>query len=73
MKTNKKFRKAFGINEFDLINFPAKISNIKISRIQNSEKRGGCTICFPHGFETTNSTISNNQKNWKKFRKNQWK
>ena len=73
MKTNKKIMKAFGINEFDLIDFPKKISNVKISRIQNSEDRGGCTICFPHGFETTNSAISNSQRNWKKHRKHQWK
>ena len=40
-----------------MIDFPKKYSNVKISRIYNTDKTGGCPWCFPHGFETNNSTI----------------
>jgi hypothetical protein len=33
MKRQKQMRKAFGINEFGLIDFPVKISNVQVSRI----------------------------------------
>lgn len=73
MKYNKQYKKVFGTNELGHINFPTKFSNIKVSRIRNCDKMGGCSICFPHGFETTNSKDRNAQRNWKKFRKHQWK
>ena len=75
MKHFKKLKKAFGINEIGMIDFPKKISNVKISRIHNTDKTGGCSYCFPHGFETNNSTISKywNNKNWKSYRKYQYK
>ncbi len=68
----KKLKKAFGLDEFGIINFPNKISNVVIARLLYGEGRG-CSWCFPHGFETNNSTISNRQRNWKKFRKTKWK
>lgn len=68
MKNCKIFKKAFGLNAFELIDYPSKISNIKVSRLKNGNKMG-CSRCFPHGFETINSTIVNRQRNWKKFRK----
>ncbi|NJB82070.1 phosphate ABC transporter substrate-binding protein [Wenyingzhuangia aestuarii] len=73
MKQYKKFRKAFGVNEFGLIDFPRKFSNVKISRISNFEKMGGCPFCFPHGIETCNSTTHKNKRNWKNSRFKQWK
>lgn len=69
----KKFKKAFRLNELDFIDFPAKISNVKISRIINCDKMGGCPYCFPHGYDMINSTQYNYQRNWKKYRKRQWK
>ncbi len=73
MKNNKRFEKKFGTNEFGLIDFPKKISSIKISRIQNHQKMGGCSFCFPHGYETINATSLKNTRSWKKNRARQWK
>ena len=73
MRHKKKYIKAFGLNEFGYIDFPKKISNIQISRIQNTDKMGGCSYCFPHGIETTNSKYSKRTRNWKKYRRKQYK
>jgi len=72
MKEKKVFIKAFGLNEFGLVDFSGKISNIKISRLEFGNLRG-CSWCFPHGFETSNSTLSKNRKSWKFKRKKQYK
>ncbi len=73
MKHYKKLKKAFGLNQSGFVDFPSKFSNTKISRIQNSDNRGGCTWCFPHGIDTSNSKISKLTKNWKSYRSFQWK
>lgn len=65
MKKFKRFKKAFGLNEFEMIDFPTKISRIKIG------KESGCSWCFPHGYETINCTKP--QRNWKSQRKLKWK
>ena len=70
MKKFKRFKDAFGLNEYGLIDFPVKISGIKISRIKLGEE-SGCSRCFPHGFETINFTKP--QRNWKTQRKLKWK
>ncbi|SIT02065.1 phosphate ABC transporter substrate-binding protein [Chryseobacterium gambrini] len=72
MKKFKTLKKFFGSNEFGLIDFPKKISNVQISRILYGDEMG-CSYCFPHGFETINSKEIKFQKNWKKYRKTQWK
>ena len=72
MKEKKYYAKAFGINEYGKVDFPWKISNVRISRIQWGEFNG-CSWCFPHGFETCNSTILKNKKNWKFYRRNQFR
>ncbi|MFY7846757.1 phosphate ABC transporter substrate-binding protein [Chryseobacterium gambrini] len=72
MKKFKTFKKSFGINEYELIDFPKKISNVQISRILYGNEMG-CSYCFPHGFETINSKEIKIQRNWKKYRKTQWK
>lgn len=72
MKHDKIFKKAFGIHEVGLADFPPKISNVTISRIIFGDTMG-CSRCFPHGYETVHSTIVNRQRSWKKFRKNRWK
>jgi hypothetical protein len=72
MRRQKQMRKAFGVNESGLIDFPAKISNVQISRLQYGNERG-CSRCFPHGLETGNSTVINRQRNWKRFRRTKWK
>ena len=72
MKNKKQTLKAFGKNEFGLVNFPIKISNTQISRLLVGEIMG-CSYCFPHGMETTNSVYGKYQRNWKKYRKTKWK
>jgi len=72
MKKVKSLKKAFGVNEWGVIDYPIKISNVKVARVFYGEKTG-CSRCFPHGYETINSTINNRQRNWKKFRKTRWK
>ena len=69
---NRKLDEVFGTDPNGGTRLPAKVSNVKISRIFNAEKRGGCTLCFPHGFETTNATVNKNKRNWKSQRRNQW-
>ena len=71
MKNEKKYRKAFGLNSFSMVDFPIKISNIKIARLRYGDERG-CSWCFPHGFETSNATRLKNKRNWKYSRKKQW-
>jgi hypothetical protein len=72
MKRKKRMQKAFGVNEFGQIDLPVKISNVRISRIVYGNETG-CSRCFPHGYETINSTISNTQRSWKRFRRTRWK
>lgn len=72
MKKFKSLRQAFGIDKYGLIDFPQKISNIRISRILYGNEMG-CSYCFPHGCETINSKEIKFQRNWKKYRKTQWK
>ena len=72
MKRNSRLLKAFGKDEFDLADLPPKISGIFISRIIINNDTG-CSRCFPHGYETINSHQVNNQRNWKRKRKQKWK
>ncbi|ASV32099.1 MULTISPECIES: phosphate ABC transporter substrate-binding protein [Flavobacteriaceae] len=73
MKYTKRFERAFGLTPEGHIDFPKKISNVRLSRIDNYLKMGGCCYCFPHGIETTNSKYSKRTRNWKKHRRNQYK
>lgn len=63
--------KAFGVNDFGLVDFPVKISSVKVSRLENWLE-GGCEWGFPHGYETNNATSAKNWRNWKHHRKQQW-
>jgi len=72
MKKCKSLKQAFGVNTYGLIDFPKKISNVKVSRILNGDKMG-CSYCFPHGFETVNSKQNKVKRNWKKYRNTQWR
>jgi hypothetical protein len=72
MKNTKKLADAFEKNDFGLVDFPTKFSNVQISRLLFGEIMG-CSYCFPHGYETTNATILKRQRSWKKYRKQRWK
>jgi len=72
-KHHKGLRKAFGLHEdYDIINLPPKISGTQISRIFYGD-RLGCSHCFPHGWEVANAKFYKYQRNWKRYRKTQWK
>lgn len=72
-KHRSGLRKMFGlIEDYDLIDFPRKISGTKISRALYGDHMG-CSWCFPHGWDLINSKESKRQRSWKRFRKTQWK
>lgn len=72
MKRIKTMKQIFGINEYGWVDFPKKISGIQISRILYGNELG-CSYCFPHGLEVVNAKHTKLQRNWKKYRKYQWK
>lgn len=71
IKTRKALGSAFGANEAGLADLPTKMSNRRVSRLVFTGDRGGCSFCFPHGFETTNSTAGKNRRSWKHNRAHQ--
>lgn len=72
MKYQKKLKRIFGLNQYEMIDFPKTFSNVRISRIVNGNAMG-CSYCFPHGIETINSKYDNPTKNWKRYRKTQYR
>ncbi|OUJ72464.1 hypothetical protein BXP70_18045 [Hymenobacter crusticola] len=72
MKRVKQLIKSFGIlAERPFAALPTKISNVQVARVTHCKNE--CPFCFPHGVETSNATILNRQRSWKRFRKTQWK
>jgi hypothetical protein len=72
MRRKKQISKAFGLTEeWQQIAFPPKTSNVHLSRVIFCKR--DCTYCFPHGWEMSNSTVNNRQRNWKRFRSKQHK
>ncbi|HEV8549497.1 MAG TPA: hypothetical protein VGQ57_10725 [Polyangiaceae bacterium] len=47
---------------------PSKLGSVAAARIEHGRERG-CDRCFPHGPETTNSSLSKNERSWKRSRK----
>ena len=72
MKRECRLIVAFGKNSAELADMPTKISGTFISRILIGDD-SGCSRCFPHGHETINSHIRNQQRCWKKQRRTQAK
>ncbi|MBO3273021.1 hypothetical protein [Hymenobacter defluvii] len=73
MKRVKKLQQAFGtVDEGAFVSFPAKLSNVQVSRVIFGNARG-CAYCFPHGPEVDNATLATLQRTWKRFRRTQWK
>jgi hypothetical protein len=69
----KRMQQAFGKDDFGIAVLPKKLSNVKVSRINNFDLMGGCPFCFPHGIECINSKFSNQNRSWKRYRRTQWK
>lgn len=72
LKSNKRLKKAFGMNELGMIDFPVQFSNTRLSRLHYGDQLG-CSRCFPHGWETINSRRSKVQRNWKVQRCTRWR
>ncbi len=72
MKSRKALRRAFGDTE-GFPDVPKKIGNVAISRLVHCRASGGCSFCFPHGFEASNSTRAKNTKSWKHHRVTQYR
>ncbi|WP_347217811.1 phosphate ABC transporter substrate-binding protein [Chryseobacterium sp.] len=72
MKKIKTLRQTFGVNEYGCIDFPKKISGVKVFRILYGNELG-CSYCFPHGLEVVNAKYTKFQRCWKKYRNTQWK
>lgn len=70
---NSRLKSALGSDDGDIIDLPLKMSNVKISRILHTPETGGCSFCFPHGIESTNSKYLKKQRSWKTHRKNKYK
>jgi hypothetical protein len=69
----KRLKRSFGWDDLGVVALPPKISNVKLSRIEHAKDRGGCTICYPHGVETTNATAKKNKRTWKLYRHTQYR
>ena len=63
---------AYGENEAGLADVPKKVSGTTVSRILHGEEMG-CSFCFPHGIETSNSRLRKLQRNWKRQRETPWR
>lgn len=70
---NNQVKLLFGKDEEGLPLIPQKIGSRRLARIEHAIERGGCTICFPHGPETTNATWKKSKKSWKVRRKTRYK
>jgi hypothetical protein len=71
-KNRKELIDAFGKCDDGFIDLPKKYSGTQISRLLIGEIMG-CSYCFPHGIETSNAHYFKRQRNWKKYRKHQYK
>lgn len=71
MKNRKTLKTAYGAGAF--VDLPAKVGNVRIARLLFTRLRGGCSYCFPHGPETTNSSDDKKRRSWKHNRKWQYR
>ncbi len=72
-ENTRRYVSAFGVDELGYLLLPRQMSNVKLSRIERFEERGGCPYCYPHGMETSNATCKKNTRSWKYHRKTQYK
>ncbi len=64
---------AFGEDEGGEPGIPTMMGSRRLSRLIFCRARGGCSDCFPHGPETTNSTESKTRRSWKHYRKTRFR
>lgn len=73
MGSKRGIARAFGTDEYGFPATPRKVGNVRLSRLEHANERGGCTICYPHGPETSNATVKKNTRSWKSRRKTKYK
>ena len=69
----RAFVEGFGVGELGEILFPPQMSNVRLSRLEHAREMGGCSHCYPHGWETSNATCSKNRRSWKYHRRTQYR
>lgn len=72
-KHRKRLQDAYGCDEYGMLQVPTKVSGRSISRSLFTRITGGCSWCFPHGSESTTPKAEKQQRNWKSYRRTQWK
>lgn len=65
-------RRRFGATGAGTVEAPNKLGSRAVARIDHARERGGCSLCFPHGAETTNSQYAKNERTWKRSRTSRW-
>ncbi len=65
--------RAFGTDDFGFPDLPKKMGNVAVARVAHMRDRGGCSRCFPHGFETLNSKFCKNRRSWKYHRRTRYR
>ena len=73
VRHSRELAHAFGFTDEGVVDLPRKCSNVRIARIMHTRDRGGCSICFPHSLETSNSTRAKNRRSWKLHRSQQYR
>ena len=71
-KSRKALHVAFGVAPGGLADLPMKVGSVCIARLVCGRARG-CSHCFPHGPDTTNSRIGKKQRSWKRARRSQYR
>ena len=69
---NALLAKAFGVSDEGFPDLPARMSNVRMARLIHGEARG-CSFCFPHGHEVSNSKWMKDLRCWKRYRGTQYR
>jgi hypothetical protein len=64
----RRQRRRFGAGDLGTTGGPGALGSRAAARIDHCRERGGCSWCFPHGPETTNSTQASSARTWKRRR-----
>lgn len=67
----RRATRRLGADEHGFLGLPPKYGNVELSRLINGRDRGYAPD-FPHGEDVENCRWPNLQRNWKRFRKEQF-
>lgn len=72
-KENKKCVYSFyGLDEFGFSEIPCKTSGVWLSKLIKG-KEYSCALCFRAGLDLSNSRKHPVERNWKEYRRSQWR